>query len=373
MEQYTNPRIWGPHFWFVLRCIVNNYPLSPTNEDKQHMEGFFKELQFTLPCEKCKYTFKQHCNKYPITKSLCDKHKLIEWLELMYEATNKSIANNRVKIIDDSSDGEMLPMKQIIKSEKDKTLEKHLNEAKKNVINSTTLGTLTTLPMFNNQITNPYIPQKLPFAPKTHNLNVDTPIFDKQRTGKKNTSRSNTKQLNNANFKPIPMARVEQQSIQILPIINQVTNSPPKETIKTVTMPPITKPLSKTDKLIMQQQLFIPLNNDHKIKPKEMQKDILSLPTKLTPPPKQKTVPSSIPDNKPIIPAKTLPTIPYTEPNRNQPKPKPAFNYTKPILPNTYNPLVNANTHFQNIQMKPKSRTAQANLTVISKCKKCTQ
>ena len=60
MSQYSSPKIWGPHFWFILRCVAHNYPLNPTPEEANHVKNFFHELQYVLPCEVCKYTFKQH-------------------------------------------------------------------------------------------------------------------------------------------------------------------------------------------------------------------------------------------------------------------------------------------------------------------------
>ena len=55
----------------------------------------------------------------------------------MYEETNKAIVNNRVKILDEYIDtGEMMPLKQLVKTEKDKTLEKHLNQARRAVTNN---------------------------------------------------------------------------------------------------------------------------------------------------------------------------------------------------------------------------------------------
>jgi len=401
MEQYTNPRIWGPHFWFILRCIVHNYPMSPTSADKQHMESFFYELQFALPCEKCKYTFKQHYNKFPINKYLTDRQKLIEWLDLIYEETNRSIANNRIKILDEFIDtGEMMPLKQIPKSEKDKVLEQHLNIAKKNVINNSTNGGLTTLPIFNNQTNNFLTSQtKTSFEPKKHVITTDIPIFDKQVNGKKNTEKKpvNTNQITNnqilnnqlANLKQkqipiqIPMAKID-PNLQLMPtqapILNTLSkqipvpvpipvvnpsqktnvrqNIEPYPHLQTeLPKPPITKHLSKTDKLTMQQQLFNPVNknidmNPHtdakskskiNVKPQMYKKEIKST---------QQVTFKPNPNNKPIVPA--LPS------NYN-------YNYTQVI---TNNKKLNLNDQIGNY--KPKSIT-YSNLTVISKCKKCLQ
>lgn len=399
MEQYTNPRIWGPHFWFILRCVVHNYPMAPTSADKQHMENFFYELQFALPCEKCKYTFKQHYNKFPINKYLTDRQKLIEWLDLMYEETNRSIRNNRIKILDEFIDtGEMMPLKQIAKSDKDKVLEQHLNEVKKNVINNSTNAGLTTLPIFNNQNNNLLTSQtKTSFEPKKHVITTEVPIFDKHVNGKKNpekkpvnnnqiTNNQNNQIINNqqANFKQIPMAKID-PNLQIMPVqapilntlskqipvpvpvvnpsqkINVRQNIEPYPHLITVPptvlpTPPITKHLSKTDKLTMQQQLFNPVNKNIDMNPHTDSKSKSKI--NVIPQMYKKEIKSTQPqvafkpnhNNKPIVPV--LPSN---------------YNYTQII---TNNKKLNLNDPKGNY--KPKSIT-YSNLTVISKCKKCLQ
>lgn len=135
-QQYSSPKIWGPHFWFILRCIAHNYPLNPTPEDAQHVKTFFTELQYILPCEVCKYTFKQHFTKNPIEKGLVNKAKLIEWVELIYQETKKVIQDKRVKILDAyDEEEEIRPIKVVYKPRID-PLEEKLNQMRQSVINT---------------------------------------------------------------------------------------------------------------------------------------------------------------------------------------------------------------------------------------------
>lgn len=99
MAQYTSPNIWGPHFWYISRCVANNYPLNPTREDKEHVKTFFNELQHILPCDKCKYTYGHHIKKNPIDPHLISKEKLIDWVEKIKLETGKAIKDNRVKVL----------------------------------------------------------------------------------------------------------------------------------------------------------------------------------------------------------------------------------------------------------------------------------
>lgn len=120
MDQYSSPKIWGPHFWFIMRCVANNYPINPNIEDSRHVKNFFSELQYILPCEICKYTYQQHIKRYPIDNYLSSRDKLIEWVEDIYEYTKKVISDRRVKVMDqhEEQSGEIKPIKVVYKTKK---------------------------------------------------------------------------------------------------------------------------------------------------------------------------------------------------------------------------------------------------------------
>ena len=40
-EKYTNPKNWGPYFWFMMKCIAYNYPANPSTDDKQKTADYF--------------------------------------------------------------------------------------------------------------------------------------------------------------------------------------------------------------------------------------------------------------------------------------------------------------------------------------------
>lgn len=142
MSEYSSPKIWGPHFWYMLRCIANNYPLNPTKEDAIHVRNYFNELQYILPCEICKYTFRQHFNRHPIEKGLYNKYTLIDWVETIYQETKKVIQDKRIKILDPEEDIERIePIKPQLKQSPSfsikplKPIEEQLIELRNDVMN----------------------------------------------------------------------------------------------------------------------------------------------------------------------------------------------------------------------------------------------
>ena len=136
MSQYSSPKIWGPHFWYMLRCIAHNYPTNPTAEDAQHVKTFYTELQYILPCEICKYTFRQHFNKIPLVQGLVSRAKLIEWVELIYEETKKVIQDKRVKILDMFDEDEFIKPVKVTYKQRIDPLEEKLNQIRQTVISA---------------------------------------------------------------------------------------------------------------------------------------------------------------------------------------------------------------------------------------------
>lgn len=83
-SQYTNPKSWGPHFWFMMRCTANNYSDKPTEFDKKLARAFYNNFRFTLPCKMCKTHYNDLLKKHSLDKALCCRSCLIKWVEKMY-------------------------------------------------------------------------------------------------------------------------------------------------------------------------------------------------------------------------------------------------------------------------------------------------
>lgn len=183
-QQYSSPKIWGPHFWYMLRCIAYNYPLKPSSDDAEHVKIWFNELQYLLPCELCKYTFRQHFAKYPIDKGLINKASLIEWVETIYQETKKVIQDKRIKILDIYEEiDQVVPIKAIYKQKID-PIEEQLNEMRRNVMKKDNYSRAIQVP------------------PALHD-NRSSHSLHKQNNRNVNSQKinNNTKQLNGKTFK----------------------------------------------------------------------------------------------------------------------------------------------------------------------------
>ena len=97
MLQYNDPKIWGPHFWFMMRCVAYNFPDNATIYDSRYYIDFYTNIKYILPCEKCKLSYNKLMDKYPIDQYAKDKTKLMSWVEIMYQETDKEIKAQQKK------------------------------------------------------------------------------------------------------------------------------------------------------------------------------------------------------------------------------------------------------------------------------------
>ena len=58
--------IWGPSAWHFMHTISFNYPLHPTCDDKRHYRDYILNLEYTLPCGKCRENLKKNFAKLPL-------------------------------------------------------------------------------------------------------------------------------------------------------------------------------------------------------------------------------------------------------------------------------------------------------------------
>lgn len=61
--------VWGPGMWHYLHTMSFNYPTHPTLEEKKHYREFILQLQYVLPCGKCRKNLKRNFKKLPLKQS----------------------------------------------------------------------------------------------------------------------------------------------------------------------------------------------------------------------------------------------------------------------------------------------------------------
>jgi hypothetical protein len=83
-----NQNIWGPHLWFSLHTITFNYPLKPTQDDKDNYRNFFNSMKNVIPCSVCKKNYIRHLNEIPIDQHLHSRKSLVYWVIDLHNMVN---------------------------------------------------------------------------------------------------------------------------------------------------------------------------------------------------------------------------------------------------------------------------------------------
>jgi len=68
-----------------------NYPLKPTEKDKDEYKNFFINLQNVIPCSVCKKNYIRHLNEHPIKDYLNTRKFLVYWVIDMHNMVNAEI------------------------------------------------------------------------------------------------------------------------------------------------------------------------------------------------------------------------------------------------------------------------------------------
>lgn len=84
--------VWGPPLWHSLHTISFNYPVKPTNEDKENYYTYFKSLQHVLPCRYCRENYIDNLKKLKFSKkTFKDRHTLSIFVYELHEMVNTNL------------------------------------------------------------------------------------------------------------------------------------------------------------------------------------------------------------------------------------------------------------------------------------------
>lgn len=86
-----NPKVWGPHYWFVLHTIALTYPLKPNETVKKKYYDFIENLPLFIPIENIGNYFSELLDKYPVTPYLDSRESFIKWVYFIHNRVNKSL------------------------------------------------------------------------------------------------------------------------------------------------------------------------------------------------------------------------------------------------------------------------------------------
>jgi len=86
-----NPKVWGPHYWFVLHTIAMSYPVTPNEVARKKFYDFYQNLPLFMPIEEIGNNFGKFLDKYPVTPYLESRQSLVRWTHFIHNKINKAL------------------------------------------------------------------------------------------------------------------------------------------------------------------------------------------------------------------------------------------------------------------------------------------
>jgi len=84
--------IWGPSLWHSLHTISFNYPIKPTENQKNKYRSFILNLQYVLPCKYCRINLKKNFKCLPLTmKHMKNRTTFSKYIYNLHEHINKML------------------------------------------------------------------------------------------------------------------------------------------------------------------------------------------------------------------------------------------------------------------------------------------
>lgn len=84
--------VWGPSLWHSLHAISFNYPINPSNEEKNKYKSWVKSLKYVLPCKYCRVNLVKNFKQLPLTaKNMKNRETFSRYIYNLHELINKML------------------------------------------------------------------------------------------------------------------------------------------------------------------------------------------------------------------------------------------------------------------------------------------
>lgn len=95
-----NVNKWGPGGWEFLHSITFNYPIEPSQDDKENYSNFFKSIGHMLPCKYCRDSYNIYYKYLPIDNFLDSREGVTYWLYIIHKLVNQKVYKDNTKFSD---------------------------------------------------------------------------------------------------------------------------------------------------------------------------------------------------------------------------------------------------------------------------------
>ena len=84
--------IWGPPLWHFLHTMSFNYPVNPSEIDKENYKNFVLNMGKILPCKYCRDNLKKNIKNVPLNRTqLKNRDNFSKWMFNFHNEVNKQL------------------------------------------------------------------------------------------------------------------------------------------------------------------------------------------------------------------------------------------------------------------------------------------
>jgi hypothetical protein len=87
--------VWGPALWHTLHTISFNYPVNPTQEQRQQYKEFILSLRNVMPCGACRRNLTTNLEKCELNShALKNRKNFSRWMYRLHEQINTMLGKS---------------------------------------------------------------------------------------------------------------------------------------------------------------------------------------------------------------------------------------------------------------------------------------
>lgn len=97
-----DPKVWGPHYWYMFHNMAYNYVERPSEETKRNLKNFIQSIPFILPCPLCSDHAKIFLerNNHLLDHSVSSRNNLMMFFFFFHNYVNQNTQKKSLSLVD---------------------------------------------------------------------------------------------------------------------------------------------------------------------------------------------------------------------------------------------------------------------------------
>lgn len=91
-----DPKVWGPHYWFVLHTIARTYPTRPTETARKKYYDFVQNIPLFLPVQAMGDAFSACLDEYPVSPYLDSRSSFVRWMHFIHNQVRRDAGSEEL-------------------------------------------------------------------------------------------------------------------------------------------------------------------------------------------------------------------------------------------------------------------------------------